>query len=52
MKHCNIVDVLMNMQIINSVVYDKSKGSLYKQIKSILMGEHAFPLAGFVCKKF
>ena len=36
------------MQIINSVVCDTSKGSLYKQIKPPLVGEHAFPLRGFV----
>ena len=27
-----------------------SKGSLYKQIKPPLVGEHAFPLTGFICK--
>ena len=36
------------MQIINPIVYDISKGSLYKQIKPHLVGEHAFPLMGFV----
>ena len=38
------------MQIINSVDCDTSKGSLLKQIESPLVGEHAFPPAGFVCK--
>ena len=37
------------MQITNSVVCDASKGCLYKQIKPPLVGEHAFPLTGFVC---
>ena len=32
------------MQITNSVVSDTSKGIIYKQV-----GEHAFPLTGFVC---
>ena len=27
-----------------------SKGCIYKQIKPPLVGEHAFPLAGFVCE--
>ena len=39
-----------NMQIIISVVCDTSKGMLYKQIKPHLVGEHAFPLMGFVCQ--
>ena len=26
------------------------KGSLYKQIKPSSVGEHAFPLTGFVCE--
>ena len=39
------------MQITDSVVCDTSKGSLYKQIKPPLVGEHAFPLTGFVCQK-
>ena len=39
------------MQITNSVVRDRSKGRIYKQIKSPLVGEHAFPLTGFVCKE-
>ena len=38
------------MQITNSVVCDTSKGCIYKQIKPPLVGEHAFPLTGFVCK--
>ena len=38
------------MQITDSVLCDTSKGSLYKQSKSPLVGEHAFPLTGFVCK--
>ena len=38
------------MQITNSVVCDASKGCIYKQIKSPLVGEHAFPLTGFVCR--
>ena len=37
------------MQITNSVVCDTSKGGIYKQIKSPLVVEHAFPLTGFVC---
>ena len=37
------------MQITNSVVCDASKGCIYKQIKPPLVGEHAFPLMGFVC---
>ena len=37
------------MQITNSVVCDASKGCIYKQIKSPLVGEHAFQLTGFVC---
>ena len=37
------------MQITNSVVCETSKGSIYKQIKPPLVGEHAFPLTGFVC---
>ena len=39
------------MQITNSVVCGTSKGCIYKQIKPPLMGEHAFPLTGFVCKE-
>ena len=35
------------MQITNSVV--RGKGCIYKQIKKPLVGEHAFPLTGFVC---
>ena len=40
------------MQIKVSVVCDTSqnKGSLYKQIKSSLVGEHAILWTGFVCK--
>ena len=37
------------MQITNSVVCGRSKGCIYKQIKPPLVGEHAFPLTGFVC---
>ena len=37
------------MQLTNSVVCDTSKGMLYKHIKAPLVGEHAFPLTGFVC---
>ena len=33
----------------NSVVCGASKGCIYKQIKPPLVGEHAFPLTGFVC---
>ena len=36
------------MQITNSIVCDTNKGSLYKQIKPSLVGEHGFPLTGFV----
>ena len=32
------------------VVCDTSKDSLYKQSKPSLVGEHAFPQTGFVCK--
>ena len=38
------------MQITNLVVCGKSKGCIYNQIKPPLVGEHAFPLTGFVCK--
>ena len=38
------------MQITNSVVCDTGKGCIYKQIKPLLVGEHAFPLTGFVCR--
>ena len=41
--------ILIYMQITNSVVCDANKGCIYKQIKPPLMGEHAFPLTGFVC---
>ena len=34
------------MQITNSEVCETSKGSIYKQIKSPLVAEHAFPLTG------
>ena len=37
------------MQITNSVVCGASKGCIYKQIRPPLVGEHAFPLTGFVC---
>ena len=37
------------MLIANSVVWDTSKGMLYKQIKPPLMGEHALPLTVFFC---
>ena len=39
------------MQITNSVVCGRSKGCTYKQFKAPLVGEHAFPLTGFVCRK-
>ena len=38
------------MQITNPVVCGRSKGCIYKQIKPPLVGEHAFPMTGFVCK--
>ena len=38
------------MQITNSVVCGASNGCIYKQIKPLLVGEHAFPLTGFVCE--
>ena len=38
------------MQITNSVVCGASKGCMYKQIKPPLVGEHAFPLTGFICR--
>ena len=44
------MELSIDMQITNSVVYDTSKGSLYKQIKPPLVGKHAFPLTGFVCE--
>ena len=44
---CTVVVVITKLQITNSVVCDTSKGSLYKQIKPHLVGEHDFPL-GFV----
>ena len=31
------------------VVCGSNKGCIYKQIKPPLVGEHAFPLTGFVC---
>ena len=37
------------MQITKSVICGASKGCIYKQIKPLLVGEHAFPLTGFVC---
>ena len=37
------------MQITNSIVCDASKGCNYKQFKPPLVGEHAFPLSGFLC---
>ena len=37
------------MQITNSVFCGRSNGCIYKQIKPPLVGEHAFPLTGFVC---
>ena len=41
--------IQIDMQtFMNSVVCEKSNGSLYKQIKPSLMGEHAFPLTGSV----
>ena len=39
------------MQITNSVVCGASKGCIYKKIKPPLVGEHAFPPTGFVCKE-
>ena len=39
------------MQITNSVVCDTGKVCIYKQIKPPLVGEHAFPLTGFVSKE-
>ena len=39
------------MQIRNLVVCDVSKGCINEQIKPPLVGEHAFPLTGFVCKE-
>ena len=37
------------MQTTNSKVCDGVNVGLYKQIKPPLVGEHAFPLTGFVC---
>ena len=42
--------IYIGMQIPNSVVCDASKGCICKQIKPPLVGEHAFPLTGFVCQ--
>ena len=39
------------MQITNSVVCDASKGCIYKQIKSPLVGEHAFPPMGLFASR-
>ena len=39
------------MQITNSKVCDQINVGLCKQIKPPLVGEHAFPLTGFVCKE-
>ena len=39
------------MQISNLVVCGASYSCIYKQIKPPLVGEHAFPLTGFVCKE-
>ena len=36
------------MQITNSEVCDQVNVGLYKQMKAHLVGEHAFPLTGFV----
>ena len=38
------------MQITNLVVCGASNGCIFKQIKPPLVGEHAFPLTGFVCR--
>ena len=35
--------------MVNSVVCGRSNGCIYNQIKPPLVGEHAFPLMGFVC---
>ena len=40
--------IKIDMQITNPVVCGRSKGCIYKQIKPPLVGEHAFPLTGFV----
>ena len=40
----------IDMQITDSLLGDTSKVSLYKQSKPPLVGEHAFPLMGFVCR--
>ena len=44
---------MVNMQFTKWVVCDTSKSSLYtsKRIKSPLVGEHIFPLTGFVCSR-
>ena len=39
------------MQITNWIVCGASKGCKYKQIKPPLVGEHASPLTGVVCKE-
>ena len=41
---------IIDMQITNSVVCCTSKGCIYKQIKPPMVGEHALPLTGVVCK--
>ena len=38
------------MQITNLEVRETSKDGIYNQIKPPLVGEHAFPLTGFLCK--
>ena len=43
--------IYIDVQITNSVACDTSKGCIYKQIKPPLVGDHAFPLTGFVCKE-
>ena len=51
LRCCNVVDIMINMQITNPVVCDTSKGSLYIQIKPTLAVEHAFPLTGFAIRR-
>ena len=37
------------MQITNSEVCNQVNVGLYKQLKPSLVGEHGYPLTGFVC---
>ena len=43
--------IKIDMQITNLIVRDASKDCIYNQIKPPLVGQHAFPLTGFVCEE-